>query len=1771
MKTKSVLFAAFLMVALLFSGCNPSVTTPGKPDKPGVALEIENARAAAVSEAGKATVVLAWKSNSNVILGCKEKAGSLKNEVALPKGITEYIVDDLDCSTDYTFYWKDNETGEIKAELKIKTPATGSIELSEEDKETFFQERLLEYLTDEKKLEIFEQILAEKRSEETFLELLTPEEIELLQNHSLTDEEKLEIFEEIYAGKRTSAWIISQLSKEEKLEIFEEIYKEKRNSTWIISELSEEEKLEIFEQVLAKKRNDGTFLSLLTAEEIESLQDNSLTDEDKLGIFEEIYKDKRTSDWIISELTEEEKNKIIKSATVEDLKTILTDENKLAIFDQILADKRNDGTFLELLTAEEIKSLQDHSLTEEEKLEIFEEIYAGKRTSAWIISQLTDDEMEIIIGSLTAEDLRMLLEEKDKVPPAKVTDFKAIIVGDKIRLSWTDAADEDVLCYEIKYSKSVAVRSVSFDSESIIVPQGRGYAYLNDLEEDTKYSFEIRTMDTTGNKSDKAFVECTVWKQAAEPVMDISNSYYKGVLLYISEDAIPEDADVRYIIFNGNLIAQTDYNEPNEDRYKENEWGYPYVKKGNTYTFQIEYRKNGTILKEYKIDVKAKSGLGELKTIKQPAWKYENYSVLFTQQPEVTLNGSTLPDSVAYAVAQPFEPETFAYYAGILFDGITYDAIDIAHVLENKKPEEKVTLNLRFIFPSEKYGDYIWKFFTNEQENAFLIDWENYSPYLTFDRSYDGLKFTIDPSIIPENAQVRDIRLNGNKIQTVDHNDFVKRSEFAYPYVEKGKSYTLRIVYSDNNWNYISECSQNFVAWGGKGDVEVVTPPEFTVSDTGVLHTDVYPKIKIDSIEVNGSTIPENGAYSSEITTGEYVWVNSKTWGDRTAWNYAGPSFPESWDMGEVIEKTDKVGSNEPFYFSLVYEWSDTEVNKYGKYRLEIIESREREFTVDWNKRPNTIWDASDAETVGVKIEYNITPDDIDISRTEGVILFVNDMPTMPIFDPSGVLEVPYVEPGKTYKIELKGMLANETFYSIGRPLTIVPKTGLLSVIQPGEFTIDSNTGVLKITKEPKLRLDDQTVESGYMYLLDVLYKGSLHSFESQEPFEGTECNIAEAIFRRDIDPTLESAETRIKLAAALELGTEDNPLYCFVQFTTDENTDGLFDVNLNWPQIPRPVEVEVGEDITGIKLKVNAASIPAATTDISVQWSLVEGFYHTSYDKMYPASQTEIDIPDVVAGKTYRITVEYLSKIESFYSILKRFNLTATPVKGNITFEGGYWSVDNGILTFEKPVVKVGGVNFPVIYEMELRYFDPIYSEYIRAYHIYDLTEGKTNLIGNQWDYYKENNITEFTYSIIAYGHIFSENISFSDNLVNDEPFTIDWSNIKGPYEIISDGSKGIKFKINEEYLPENYTGYNLRIDDIMVTSGTGNEISYPDVLPGMSYHIEVELQETYYTSSSIKFEYTPETGNVSLESPGSFTMDNGVLKMVVPPVIKRNGIEIENKGYGVLYKMRWKDTGNYSSFVNYYSFEEKVNIFRSIYESDKRNFDGYAYKIYAVSQKEGSSYFVPLMNDYVTESVDWDNIAKTYYDLSSSDEPGIKIKVNEMEIPEGAKYMTLHVDSYSTPVLVTLITEGDNTIYYPYVFDLGKCNFSIHFNSETEHWIGNTIYGTAFVENAEEMNIESKGTASIDSDFKFKITEAPEISFPDSEHYSLFEIEYYAKTNGSGYSMGTVSIDGERDFNDWVSGEYDLSLWAVYRKTDESGGMIKAVIPYDTLSFTK
>lgn len=1763
MKTKSVLFAAFLMVALLFSGCNPSVTTPGKPDKPGVALEIENARAAAVSEAGKATVVLAWKSNSNVILGCKEKAGSLKNEVALPKGISDYIVEDLDVSTEYHFYWKDYETGEIKAELCIKTPVAGKVELDEKE----FKERLLEYLTDEKKLEIFEQILAEKRSEETFLELLTPEEIELLQNHSLTDEEKLEIFEEIYKGKRTSAWIISQLSKEEKLEIFEEIYKEKRNSTWIISELSEEEKLEIFEQVLAKKRNDGTFLSLLTAEEIESLQDNSLTDEDKLGIFEEIYKDKRTSDWIISELTEEEKNKIIKSATVEDLKTILTDENKLAIFEQILADKRNDGTFLELLTAEEIESLQDHSLTEEEKLEIFEEIYAGKRTSAWIISQLTDDEMEIIIGSLTAEDLRMLLEEKDKVPPAKVTDFKAIIVGDKIRLSWTDAADEDVLCYEIKYSKSEAVRSVSFDSESIIVPQGRGYAYLNDLEEDTKYSFEIRTMDTTGNKSDKAVVECTVWKQAAEPVMDISNNYYKGVLLYISEDAIPEDADVRYIIFNGNLIAQTDYNEPNEDRYKENEWGYPYVKKGNTYTFQIEYRKNGTILKEYKIEVKAKSGLGELKTIKQPAWKYENYSVLFTQQPEVTLNGSTLPDSVAYAVAQPFEPETFAYYAGIPFDGITYDAIDIAHVLENKKPEEKVTLNLRFIFPSEKYGDYIWKFFTNEQENAFVIDWENYSHYLTFDRSYDGLKFTIDSSVIPANATIRDIFLNEDHIQCLYHHVAVKGLEFAYPYVEKGKSYVIKIIYSGDDWKAINSISQKVVAWGGKGDVELVTPPEFTVSDVGVRHIDVYPKIKIGSIEVCGKKIPENGYYNSSISNGEDVWITSKTWGgDPWIWDYDGAELLPDWDMGAVLKKTNEFGKEGDFYFQLIYDWADTDSDKYGLYRIYIVDSREEFFTINWNKFPNTIWDASDAETVGVKIAYNITPEDLRASY-DSVLLFVNDMPTMPIMDQSGVIEVPYVIPGMKYKVQLVGFNRPDNItYEIGRPITVVSETGLLSVIQPGEFSIDNNTGVLKITKEPNLRLEDQTVESGYMYLLDVLYKGSLHSFESQEPFEGTEFNIAETIFGRDIDPGLENAEIKIKLAAALELGTEENPLYCFVQFTTDENTDGLFDVNLNWPQIPRPVEVEVGEDITGIKIILNESSIPTETTEIYVSWGSGEGF---SQSKRYPASQTEIDIPDVVAGNTYRINVEFHSQTgPDRYYILKNYTLTATPVKGNIRFEGGSHSVDNGVLSFTKPVVKVGENVVSPRYDFRLQYRDPDFFDYIRAEYFYNLEEGNTNLLGNNWDYYKNNNITEFTYSITA--NEYGEN-EFSVVLVKEEHFTVDWSQIKGPYEIISDGSKGIKFKINEEYLPENYTGYNLRIDDIMVTSGTGNEISYPDVLPGMSYHIEVELQEMYYISSSIKFEYTPETGNVSLESPGSFTMDNGVLKMVVPPVIKRNGIEIENKGYGVLYKMRWKNTGNDYSSVRYYSFEEKINIFRSIYENYKENYDGYAYKIYAVSQKEGSSYFVPLMNDYVTESVDWDNIAKTYYDLSSSDEPGIKIKVNEMEIPEGAKYMTLHIDSYSTPVLETLITEGDNTIYYPYVFDLGKCSFSIHFNSETEHWIGNTIYGTAFVEKAEEMNIESKGTASIDSDFKFKITEAPEISFPDSEYYSLFEIEYYAKTNGSGYSMGTVSIDGERDFNDWVSGEYDLSLWAVYRKTDESGGMIKAVIPYDTLYFTK
>lgn len=87
----------------------------------------------------------------------------------------------------------------------------------------------------------------------------------------------------------------------------------------------------------------------------------------------------------------------------------------------------------------------------------------------------------------------------DKTPPSNVTGLSAVNRGGAIQLVWTDAADSDTYGYEVSYGEKAFA----------VILQGRGSCYVSDLVNGTEYTFTVKSVDKTGNKSEGVSVKAT--------------------------------------------------------------------------------------------------------------------------------------------------------------------------------------------------------------------------------------------------------------------------------------------------------------------------------------------------------------------------------------------------------------------------------------------------------------------------------------------------------------------------------------------------------------------------------------------------------------------------------------------------------------------------------------------------------------------------------------------------------------------------------------------------------------------------------------------------------------------------------------------------------------------------------------------------------------------------------------------------------------------------------------------------------------------------------------------------------------------------------------------------------------------------------------------------------------------------------------------------------------------------------------------------------------
>ena len=115
-------------------------------------------------------------------------------------------------------------------------------------------------------------------------------------------------------------------------------------------------------------------------------------------------------------------------------------------------------------------------------------------------------------GCKTDTETEYVDKKADETAPANVTELTAQAKDSRILLTWKDAADSDVYGYEVSYSGTKPINRVvlpALDTTSMMVPPKAEGTYVNGLTNGTEYTFTVKTVDTSGNKSEGVTVKGT--------------------------------------------------------------------------------------------------------------------------------------------------------------------------------------------------------------------------------------------------------------------------------------------------------------------------------------------------------------------------------------------------------------------------------------------------------------------------------------------------------------------------------------------------------------------------------------------------------------------------------------------------------------------------------------------------------------------------------------------------------------------------------------------------------------------------------------------------------------------------------------------------------------------------------------------------------------------------------------------------------------------------------------------------------------------------------------------------------------------------------------------------------------------------------------------------------------------------------------------------------------------------------------------------------------
>ena len=98
----------------------------------------------------------------------------------------------------------------------------------------------------------------------------------------------------------------------------------------------------------------------------------------------------------------------------------------------------------------------------------------------------------------------------DTTAPTDVTELAAAAKNSSVVLTWKEATDEDIFGYLVSWKAESTGRAlVALEKDSLIAAKGQWGCVVTGLTNGTKYTFTVKTMDTSGNTSGGVTVDAT--------------------------------------------------------------------------------------------------------------------------------------------------------------------------------------------------------------------------------------------------------------------------------------------------------------------------------------------------------------------------------------------------------------------------------------------------------------------------------------------------------------------------------------------------------------------------------------------------------------------------------------------------------------------------------------------------------------------------------------------------------------------------------------------------------------------------------------------------------------------------------------------------------------------------------------------------------------------------------------------------------------------------------------------------------------------------------------------------------------------------------------------------------------------------------------------------------------------------------------------------------------------------------------------------------------